>query len=294
MKRLVLFVGLMLMFAVSASAQGFGDTEQVEAFIEGRMVVRGMSAPNKTKFAAEHAARADAQAKMLAAIEGVYLKSEGLFKEGETVALVTTTSVQGQLKGARQCYRTKAQFEQVQVDGQLKYVAEYCLEMPMRGRDSVYSIVYPALKEKQGDLRVDEKPMYDVQQAVAKMPDAAPAAKPAPAADYDGVIVDVRELRFYPDLANRILTDNNEVLFGPSSVLQEWLIDRGCGAYYTEESRARAQLKRWGSKNPLVVEALDMSGNSDVVISTEQAQVIAASNTKTSFLPAARVIFLLR
>lgn len=288
MKRLLLIAGLVLAMTGVASAQDTEATNSVDAYIQGRLVVQGMSAPNDTKFAAEHAARADAQAKMLSRIEGVYLRSEGLFRKGETAALVTTTKVQGHLRGARQCYRTSTKYEQVQVNGQLKYIATYCLEIPMRGRNSVSSIVYPALQEMSEELRVDNKPAFKPEPAVIKK--EVKKEKPA----YDGIIVDVRELRFYPDMVNRILTDGNQVLFGPSVVSEKWLVDRGCGAYYDNEDRARAHLKRWGSTNPLVVQGMDVSGNSDVVIDTEQASAVAASDAKEHFLSSARVVFLLR
>jgi len=130
---------------------------------------------------------------------------------------------------------------------------------------------------------------------IPRLPDfQPPAAVPAPMPKvFDGLIVIVEGTGFKPALANRIITENQDVLFEPSKVLPRMLIERGCGSYTTTQAKAEALLGSWGSKTPLVVKCTKVVKGTEAVVSVKDATVIFEQNQKTNMLPQAKVVFVL-
>ena len=79
-----------------------------------------------------------------------------------------------------------------------------------------------------------------------------------------------------PALVNRIITNQNEVVFDPSKVVSNILVERGCGGFTTDISKAKALLATWGSHNPMIIRGAGVSGLTDVRISPEDAGTILA------------------
>ncbi|WP_320170251.1 hypothetical protein [Maridesulfovibrio sp.] len=133
----------------------------------------------------------------------------------------------------------------------------------------------------------EEKPIPTTEETAGKIQDAVKTP-------IDGIIVDVRDFDFKPALVNRILTENNEVLFDPSKVLNQVLIERGCGGYTTDLQKARALLESWGSKSPVVLKGRTVQNVTDAVVSTEDATAVFAYDQQYNLLAQARVVFVLK
>ncbi|WP_432735903.1 hypothetical protein [Maridesulfovibrio sp. FT414] len=134
---------------------------------------------------------------------------------------------------------------------------------------------------------VEEKPLPTTEEAASKIQEAVKTP-------IDGIIVDVRDFDFKPALVNRILTENNEVLFDPSKVLNQVLIERGCGGYTTDLQKARALLESWGSKSPVVLKGRTVQNVTDAVVSTDDAAAVFAYDQQYNLLAQARVVFVLK
>ncbi|WP_245577118.1 hypothetical protein [Maridesulfovibrio zosterae] len=119
----------------------------------------------------------------------------------------------------------------------------------------------------------------------------AAVVAPAPV---DGIIIDVRDFDFKPALVNRILSADGKALFDPSKVLNQVLIEKGCGGYTTDEQKAKALLESWGSKSPLVIKGKTVENVTDAVISNEDATLVFANDKQFNIFANARVVFVLK
>jgi hypothetical protein len=138
--------------------------------------------------------------------------------------------------------------------------------------------------------KADETETAKVETEVTKPQVAAPSELANP---YDGLIVDARGFKFRPALVNRILTDQEQVVFDPSKILSNVLVERGCGGFTTDDGKAKALLENWGSKNPLIVRCVDVSNFTEAKISQDDAAAVYVNDQKSHLLAQARVVFLL-
>ena len=111
---------------------------------------------------------------------------------------------------------------------------------------------------------------------------------------HDGLIVDARGFQFRPALVNRILTEKEQVVFDPSKILSNVLVERGCGGFTTDDSKAKALLENWGSKNPLLIQCVDVHNLTEAKISQDDAAAVYVNDQKSNLLAQARVVFILK
>ncbi len=302
LRRLSVFLGVFLLAAGSLFAQGWEEvTIPVKIFEEGYIQVVGVSEEGQSRFRAVRAAEVDAQRKLLEILQGLHLYGETTVRDGMLQSDVVRTRVQGFLRGAVKCgeryYRDRG-------------YAEVCMRLYIRGRGGMYDVILPLIKS--GELAPTPLPEYrpklipKVMEEKPALPQAkpqVPAVKPkkpevAPPSElkvvYDGLIVDVRGFDFKPALVNRIITDKKEVIFDPSKIVSNILIERGCGGFTTDLAKAKALLSSWGSKNPMVVKAVGVYKGTDAEVSSDDAAAIFVHNQKTNFLAEAKVVFLLK
>ena len=273
-------------------------TDPVKVFEAGYLQVVGASEEGQSRYRALRAAQVVAQRDLLEVMQGLQLFGSTTVKDGMLESDDIKTSVEGFLKGALKCGQT---FDQS------KGYAEVCMRLNIRGKGGLYDIILPLLTEEK--LMPEEKPSFnsnsaDLKTAVtdtessgpALIPDAKAAVK-APSEltnPHDGLIIDARDFEFRPALVNRVLSENDEVLFEPSKILSNVLVERGCGGFTTDDGKARALLESWGSKNPMIVKCTDVRKFTDARIAQDDAAAIFVNDQKSNLLSQARVVFILK
>ena len=325
MKKLLLALTAVVLFAGSAVA-GEKIVEVVNAddvFQKGYIQVIGESEAGQSRYRAKRAAEVVAQRRMLEIFQGLRLSGKTTVRDGMLTSEKVRTTVDGTLRGAVPCGESFDRTEGY---------ARVCLRLNLHGHDSVYSafdeiilkepkelkireipafkpetlpeIVAPAVEEKKEEVVAKVEAPSEVLEKV-EVPEkveppvqttepASEKIQQAVATPVDGIIVDVRDFDFKPALVNRILTEKNEVLFDPSKVLNQVLIERGCGGYTTDLQKARALLESWGSKSPMVLKGKTVQNVTDAVVSVNDASTVFAYDQKYNLLAQARVVFVLK
>ncbi|WP_421902447.1 hypothetical protein [Maridesulfovibrio sp.] len=324
MKKLLLALTAVVLFAGSAVA-GEKIVEVVnadEVFQKGYIQVIGESEAGQSRYRAKRAAEVVAQRRMLEIFQGLRLSGKTTVRDGMLTSEKVRTTVDGTLRGAVPCGESFDRTEGY---------ARVCLRLNLHGHDSVYSafdeiilkepkelkireipafkpetlpeIVAPVVEKKEEVVAKVEAPSEVVEKVEVPEKVEPPVQTTEPASDkiqqavatpVDGIIVDVRDFDFKPALVNRILTEKNEVLFDPSKVLNQVLIERGCGGYTTDLQKARALLESWGSKSPMVLKGKTVQNVTDAVVSVEDASTVFAYDQKYNLLAQARVVFVLK
>lgn len=282
MKRLIASFVCVLLFATAANAQEQYPEVKAQAAIyeQGFIQVIGESEAGQTRFKAKRAAKVVAQRDMLEIVKGLNLIGGTTVQDGMIASSTIQTTVKGFLQGAVVVHE-----EYMQGEGYARVV----LRMPLRGEQSIYSSMAPVIKQPPAELKVEPLPEFKpVEQAAAPAP--TPKEEPKP---YDGLILIVEGTGFKPALANRIVTEDQNILFEPSKVSPQMLIERGCGGYTTTEDKAKALLATWGSKNPMIVKCSKVKKGTEAVVTVEDATAIFEQNSKNNMLPQAKVVFVL-
>ncbi len=282
MKRLIAGFFCVLMVASVAMAQdNFKEVRGQMVFQQGYIQVVGESESGQTRFKAKRAATVLAQQRMLETVKGLNLVGQTTIQDGMLVSNSIRTDVSGFLQGAQVV-------EELYIAGE--GYARVTLRLNLYGSNSLFSTMAPTLQKPPAELKVEVLPEFKPQVATAP---AAPAAAPAEPVTFDGLIVIVEGVGFKPALANRIITEKRDILFEPSKVTPQMLIERGCGGYTTTEDKAKALLASWGSKSPLIVKCIKVEKGTEAVVSVKDATVIFEQNQKSNMLPQAKVVFVL-
>jgi len=283
MKRLIaLFAFLFLALPVIATAQQPPQvtTDPAQAFVTGSIIVKGegaaptdrpLSAPQK-RILAIRAAKVAALRELAEIVDGVAVSGETIVKDASVQSDTIRAAVQGMVKGAKVL--------QEAYDPMTEMGAVY-LSISMQGPNGVASQLLPQLL-----------PTLPPSTAAAYLPPAVPPA--APPQPYDGLILDIKEHQFKPALINRILAQNGEILYDPTKIAQNILVERGAGDYTNDVGKAKAILSERGAKNPLVVKAAGVVKFTDVQVGADDAAGIFAANQKANFLEGAKVVFVLK
>jgi hypothetical protein len=305
-------LAMMVPFAIS---QGGWETvkDPVKVFEEGYIQVVGASEEGQSRYRAVRAAEVVAQRKLLEILQGINLYGVTTVKDGMLHSDAVATTVEGFLRGAVQCGDTYYPD---------KGYAEVCMRLNIRGKGGLYDVILPIMKDKQ--IWPEQKPAYKpalIPKAVdTKAPgekDATPIPLPKPASDaakapeapapppevakpseltkvHDGLILDVREFQFRPALVNRIITDKDEIVFDPSKVVSNVLVERGCGGFTTDAGKAKALLQSWGCSNPMELKVKSVVKLTDAQVGTDDAAAIYVHDQKSNMLAQAKVVFLLK
>ncbi|MBI9112793.1 hypothetical protein [Maridesulfovibrio ferrireducens] len=306
MKKTVLALIAICMVASSAFAQDkiVEVVNPDHIFEKGYIQVIGESEAGQSRYRAKRAAEVVAQKRLLEIFQGLTLSGKTTVRDGMLSSETIKTKVQGTLRGATPCGEAFDRTEGY---------ARVCLRLNLHGNDSVYSSFQDIILKSPKELNLREMPTF----APTKIPAVLPVPTPAPAekvdvpamqttppvaaeiqtaivVPVDGIIVDVRNFDFKPALVNRILTEKNEVLFDPSKVLNQVLIERGCGGYTTDLQKAKALLESWGSKSPLILNGKTVQNVTDAVVSSDDATAVFAYDQKYNILAQARVVFVLK
>lgn len=270
-------------------------TEPVKVFSEGYIQVIGGSEEGQTRYRAIRAATVVAQRDLLEVLQGLNLYGTTTIRDGMLQSDTIKTRVEGYLKGATKCGE--------RYDPNRGY-AEVCLKLNIRGKGGLYDIILPLMKDEK--LLPPKGPTYQPKlipevigeketpkvASIPKKPEVAPPSELV--SPHDGLILDVTEYNFRPALVNRILTDKNELIFGPSKIASSVLLERGCGGFTNDVNKAKALLQSWGAKNPMFVKAKGVVKLTDAQVGSDEAAAIFTHNQRTNFLAQAKVVFLLK
>ncbi len=287
MKRLaglVLTPFVFLAFVFAAHAQSIERPPELtrdarQAFVSGAIVVKGEGAApsDKALSTAQKRIMALRAAKVIALREVAEIL-DGVTVSGETTVVFAAAesdtvrvAVQGIVKGAQV---VKEVYEP------LSEMGTVYLSVPLSGPDGIMAQLLP-----------------QVMQSMPLPP--MPAYQPPPIASdavngYDGLIIEVIDRGFRPALINRVLAKNGEVVYDPTRVAQNILVERGAAEYTNNLGKARALLSERGSVNPVVATVQTIVRSTDVEISPADATKIFISNQRKNFLEGAKVVFVLQ
>lgn len=282
MKRfIIIFAFLFLAMPILAMAeQPPKEVANItQAFIKGGLVIKGEGLPKKDaatpgekELTAKRAATVVAQRNMAEVLNGVIISGQTTVKDLVLESDQIRSTVEGMIKGAQVVYEAYDAY---------KSIAVVYLAIKIDGVDGLNGQLLPQILST---LPQPTAPAY-----------APTAALPAePAQPYDALILDIKEHAFKPALINRILAQNGEILYDPTKIAQNILVERGAGDYTNDVGKAKALLSERGAKNPLVVKAAGVVKFTDVQVSGDDAANIFTANQKANFLEGAKVVFVLK
>jgi hypothetical protein len=256
-----------------------------EALKAGYLMVSGLGVggnrphPGQKEVMALRAAQILAYRELLESVQGITISSETTIENAMADEKVRA-AVEGVVRGAQTVSKS--------YDPQ-KDVATVYVRLPIKGSGSVMEMVLPHL---QTIIPPPSETLYTPPADATPAPTPVPTPPVVPSAD--GLIVDVTAHVFRPALINRILTEQGEILYDPSKIAQEILVERGSGDYTTDTGKAKAILSERGSSNPITIQAKGVARRTDVQVSKEDATAIFTANQETSFLEGAKVVFVLK
>lgn len=274
---MILFVAATVWAEMQSAPLLVTDTRQ--AFMTGSIVVKGEgAAPADRKLSAAQkrimalrAAKVIALREIAEIVDGVAVTGETSVVDAAAQSDTVRASVQGLVKGAQ---TIKEAYDP------LSEMAVVYVSVPMTGPNGVFGTLLPQVI-----------PMMPQQQ----VPVYQPPAEAAPVqVKYDGLILDVREQPFKPALINRVVTKNGEVIYDPTKVAQNILVERGAAEYTNDVGKAKALLGERGSNNPMIIKAGGLVKSTDVQVGPDEASSIFSSNQSNNFLEGAKVVFVLR
>ena len=284
MKKLfcVSILAFLTLFLVQpGSAQDWETVKQPDKiFQKGFIQVTGVSDGDQSRYSAMRAATVVAQRDLLEIIKGIKLHGHTTVKNGMLENDTIKSRVQGVLKGAVKCGK--------------KYYsdqgyARVCMKVYLKGKNGMYNAVLPIVKDNP-DV-TPEKADFESTQETTEQKESQSQTGQSKA--FDGLIIDVRDHEFKPALINRVVTQKDKVLFEPSQVVSDILVERGCGGFTNTPDKARALLSSWESDHPMLVKAQGVSKTTDARISSNKASRIYKSDSRTNFLSKAKVVFVL-
>jgi hypothetical protein len=248
-----------------------------EAAISGFYEAEGYSAPGQSRFAAMISAKVDAQRRLLELIKGAKITSETTIVNGVLQSDIMVSKIKGMIQGARM---TDRKYDQKSGTAMIRLAIGYKDVLQKSFQDDGF-------KENFEKIAKPKEPSFDVEQAVID------EIKQQPKNQYDGLIVDVSNIGMEPAYINRIYS-NGKVVFDPTKIPQQVFIQRGYSSYTTSQSKAKAILDSFGTRNPLIIKATSTTDTrSDVKINSNDASVVSASNLENSFLESAKIVFVL-
>ncbi len=272
---------IVLMLAMAPVSWGASDdprlvTDPADAVVEGSIIVKGEGAApsdrplslGQKRILALRAAKVVAVREAVEVLHGMTIMGETTVMSASARSDAVRSTVQGIVRGAQVI---KEAYDP------LSEIAIVFVTIPLTGPDGIYARLLP-----------------QVIPSVLTGTPYQPMDTTGLNGSRDGLILDVTEQPFRPALINRVLAENGEVIYDPTKVAQNILVERGAAEYTNDVGKARALLGERGSENPLVVKAGGVVKSTDVVVSPTDAGAIFSSNQKTNYLEGARVVFVLR
>ena len=196
-------------------------------------------------------------------VKGVPLTSATTVEQGMMSGDIVSSKIDGHLKG----------FEQ---KGKPKYMSDMSVELTME-------------VPLDGGLAEDLLPKSVADTPAIKKTLKATRKKPS----FTGLVVDCSGLGLKPALLPAIFDDQNQELYGTSTIGRSWAVKWGAAAYVSSLDEANKMAGRIGAK-PFVVKVSMAMGDhaSDVMIAKKDGAVVRGNPANYSVLEECRVILI--
>jgi hypothetical protein len=254
----------------------------IEAVGIGVAPDRYLNNPARARAMAIRAARLDAYRNLLETAKGVRVNSTTLVRDAAVESDEIRSEVEGIVQGA-------------QMVGDSKYMSDGSVEvtvrMPLTGEFA--KVVVP--KVVPTSAPVAPKPVVPepkVTEPVTPEPVAAEPAKPAVV--YTGLVVDAREIKAKPAMSPKIIDENGKEVYGSMQVDREYAIQQGMSGYARDLTAAQSNQRV--TNNPITVKGIKTEGpgQSDIVVSNADANMLRAAADNLTFLKQCRVMIVLK
>ncbi len=259
-------------------------------------------------------AQVDAYRQLAEAVKGVHVTSESTVEMYELVSDTIRTTLDTFLKG-----------QKVVGEGWMedKETYQVTLTAPLYGGgdESVLTKVLPQVQPAEEDrVLADPAVLRErVEEANAKVPEAQqvklppvdqpkvdvpqPAAQPALPDDFPknqqgpftGLVVDCRGFQVSRAMAPKIMTSDEDEVWGTVSVSPDFVLSTGIVGYLPSLEMALGGKVSRAGENPLVVRCIGRQGSfrANAVVSDADAQRIRDEDSKSKFLSQFRVVFVI-
>lgn len=217
------------------------------------------------------AAQVDAYRNLLEIVKGVQIDSQTIVKDFVMDSDVIKASVSGLVKGAKVVKKT--------------YLSDGTVEVTVRmglGASFNKVILTKAIADDKKDDKAIASPKVPVKPA--KDPDQV----------FTGLVIDARELtEARPAMSPKILDENGKEVYGTLIVNKGYAIQQGISGYAKNLEVAQANPRV--TDRPIIVKGLrtEGAGNSDIVISNDDAKQLRAIKENLTFMQKCRVMIVL-
>jgi len=284
---------IMILHSFLSAQWGWGASDAVEEVDNGAMnystgwvTSTGIGAisplaqnPGMARATAVRAAKMDALRNLLEAVMAITVTSETTVRGSAIENDVIKTSVEGMVKGAKMLDLNGD--GKIDYSSDIRYLSDTSIEIEMGVHMSgISSIVLPPT-----GYAVDPAP------AEGAPPTAATSA-PA-SGTTTGLIVDARGIGTRPAMSPKILDQNGNVVYGPSSFTRDYAIKYGVAGYSKDIEAAKSDPRVVG--NPMVVRGIGVQGTNgtDIVVANDAAAGIRRAETSGKILSSCKVMIIL-
>jgi len=210
-------------------------------------------------------------------VNGVRIDEKRIYEHSTATDAILKTETQGLIKMAVPVRDPKDEFEDININGQVKTHIVRELKMPLYGPKGLFKPLAAHIERHPENLAA--RPRYDAP--------VQPAAQ-----SYTGLIVDCRGLGVVPSLHPLILVEDQfKMIYGPDSIKSRDIYMNGVVLY--TDTPARARNNERAGNNPLTVKAVSAAGQipTNVVVTVADAKTIMSADLDTQILSRANVIF---
>nr|CRH08175.1 Exported protein of unknown function [Candidatus Magnetococcus massalia] len=264
-------------------------------FAQGRIQVIAQSAKKQTQANAQHQARLAAQRALARAVGELPFAAEKSVADLVRYPQIAQ-GVQQILRGAKSCGHGFHSGH-----GQ----AWHCLRLSLAGEQGVRRAMSPITHPYQlpaggaylsGDALKEEPVKRGLRLNLNDLKKMIPFSlrkEGAPQGPVDGVVIDVRALPYTPTLYKRLVDPRSWALYDPRNVEHGVWLARGSGGHAYSMGSAKAELRRLGSANPLVIKGEQVTATMDLMIRHTDAQKLQQADDQNGFLRKGRLVYLL-
>ncbi len=234
----------------------------------------------------------DAYRQLAEAVKGVHVTSETTVEMYELIDDTITAEVNALLSG-----------QQVVGEGWLPDGETYrvTIAVPLRAAEgvSVASIVLPRAAQEADVVKVREKSAdgsglgvrsVDTPDEQPPLPEDFPKEQKGP---FTGLVIDCRGFEVAKAMSPKILTADEDEVWGTVQVPPEFVLERGIVGYLPTLAMALDPEKSRAGDNPLVIRCIGREGSfrANAVVSDEDAQRIKDTDAEDQYLKDFKVVF---
>jgi hypothetical protein len=260
---------------------------------EGIITATGIGTPPEKYYGkpqarpmALRAAQLDAYRNLIEVTKGVRINSVTVVEDSMVASDMIRSQVDGMVKGAQPIKKEYLS------DG----TVEVTIAMSLRG--GFAQLILPKDIKQVQEIKTipSAPPAHPGAEAVgqAPLPTAPQPMIPTPApAVYTGLVVDARGLGVRPAMSPKILDERGQEVYGSAYVSREFAVQQGMAGYAKDVTASQTNPRV--TNQPLTVKGLKTEGpgQSDLVISNADADVIRGASENLSFLKKCRVMIVL-